>query len=115
MFKINPNNLIVFCYEGEKSWSRIWSSLEFIVHSKAEEFKLDVNNNASVLQERFHSWWPLWPPWGDNSDTYQKNIVVSPYGKSCIGLSYHGAATPHGSVILKENGKSLECVSITCA
>ena len=96
----------MFCYEGEKSWSRIWSSLEFIVYSKAEEFKLDVNDNASVLEEQFNSWWSLWPLWSSDSDAYQKNITISPYGKSCVGLSYHGSTTPLTfTAVLKEHGK----------
>ena len=97
---------MVFCYDGEKSWSRIWSHLEFIVYSKAEEFKLNVNDNATILEEQFgNTWWPeLWP-WGDSDDTYQKSITLSPYGKSCVGLSYHGSTTAHATIVLKEYGK----------
>ena len=96
----------MFCYEGEKSWSRVWSSLEFIVYSKAEEFKLDVNDNASVLEEQFNSWWSLWPLWSSDSDAYQKNIMIAPYGKSCVGLSYHGSSAPLTITVgLKEHGE----------
>lgn len=110
--RINHKELAVFCYKGEKSWSRIWSSLEFTVNSTAEEFKLNVNDNASVLEEQFNSWWSLWSLWGSDSDTYQKNIMIPRYGKSCVGISYHGSTAPLTfNVVLKEHGKDEEQIN----
>ena len=99
----------IFCYDGENSWSRIWSSLQFTVNSKVEEFKLEVGENASVIMEQFNSeWWNWW-----SSDvTYQKHITLPPYSSSCVGLTYHGSSSPVScTVSMKETGKSSDHMS----
>ena len=107
---VGKNRLTVYCYGGDKSWSRVWSTLEFVVQSKADEFKLSVNDNATVLEEEFDSWFNWWPPWS-NEDTYEKSVMIPPYGKTCVGLSYKGSLnTVNATVVLKEHGERIEQV-----
>jgi len=79
--------------------------LEFIINSKAEEFTLNVADNASLLVEQFDSHWLQWP-WASN-DVYKKTIIISPYGMNCIGLSYHGDSPVPFTVLLREIGKRI--------
>lgn len=101
---ISKVKLAIFCYDGENSWSRIWSNLQFTVTSTAEEFKLDIGDNASVIREQFNNeWWNWWP----TDVTYQKHITIPPYGNSCVGLTYHGSASSVNCTVgIRETGKS---------
>lgn len=115
-FNISKNEFIIFCYDGEKSWSRIWSNLEFVVSSKAKEFTLNIGENASVLMDQLNAYsltevLGLWAT--SYRDTYQKNIIVSPYGTGCVGVSYHGSSREvKFAVVLKETGKYLSLIII---
>ena len=112
--ELSNNEPIVFCYDGEKSWSRIWSSLQFNVNSDSEEFKLVVRENASVLMEQFNNEWSLFESWWQTDVTYQKHIAVAPYASSCVGLTYHGSLPINCSVIIKETGKR-SCAVVSCS
>ena len=102
--ELSSNKPRVFCYGGEKSWNRIWSSLLFTVNSDGEEFKLVVGENVSVLMEQFKNEWSLLS-WWQTDVTYQKHITIAPYASSCVGLTYHGSSSVSCSVIIKETGK----------
>jgi len=93
----------------ERPWTRIWSTLEFVVISKAEEFQLDVGENATTLTERYTNSWS-WSSLTDlagitkQSTNYQKTTTIGPYDTTCIGVSYHGSDMGTYSVLLKEIG-----------
>ena len=112
--EVSSNELRVFCYDGEKSWSRIWSSLQFTVNSDSEEFKLVVGENASVLMEQFNNERSLFESWWQTDVTYQKHIAVAPYASSCVGLTYHGSSSVSCIVILKETGEG-SCAVVSCS
>jgi len=105
------DDLRVFCYDGyvERSWTRIWSTLEFVVISEVEEFQLDVGENATTLTERYTNSWS-WSSLTDlagitkQSTNYQKRTTIAPYEITCIGVSYHGSDTVNYSVVLTETG-----------
>ena len=113
VLELGNNELRVFCYGGEKSWNRIWSSLLFNVNSDGEEFKLVVGENASVLMEQFNNERSLFESWWQTDVTYQKHITVAPYASSCVGLTYHGSLSVSCSVIIKETGKR-SCAVVSC-
>ena len=101
----------MFCYNGsvERSWTRLWSSLEFIVISEAKEFQLDVGENATTLTERYtYSW--SWSSLTDlagitkHSTNYQKRTTIAPYEATCVGVSYHGSNQVMYAVELRETG-----------
>jgi len=92
----------------------MWSYLEFVVISEAEEFHLDVGENATTLTERYsgNSW--SWSSLTDfagitkEATNYQKRTTIAPYDTTCVGVSYHGSLDgAQFSVELRETGQHI--------